>query len=92
MTVDKFCALTHLFEDEKNSNPHRNGYIKNWHQNLFMICNSCLWCASCLTGLENITICPSCNKSSVTHMEIASNNDHSPEEELSTLNLMREFK
>jgi hypothetical protein len=26
----------------------------------FLMCRSCLWCASCLTGNRTIGLCPSC--------------------------------
>lgn len=91
MTVDKFYYLAPIFEDKKNSNLHDKGNNKNWHKTSFIICNSCLWCASCLIGLENTATCPSCNKSSLSRMKIVSNNVHPSKEELSTLNLMKGF-
>ena len=69
----------------------RVGGNKNWHKNSFIICNSCLWCASCLIGLENTASCPSCNKSSLSRMKIVSNNVNPSKEELSSLNLMKGF-
>jgi hypothetical protein len=76
MTVGKFYDHEILFVDKKECNnmySYNKGDDKSWHQNSFVICNSCLWCASCLIGLQIINICPSCNKSSVSHMKITSN-------------------
>jgi hypothetical protein len=94
MTVGKFYDHEILFVDKKECNnmySYNKGDDKSWHQNSFVICNSCLWCASCLIGLQIINICPSCNKSSVSHMKITSN-DLPSEEELRMLSLVGDFR
>jgi hypothetical protein len=83
MTVDKFYDHDILFDNKKecdNMCSYNKGGDKTWHQNSFVICNSCLWCASCLIRLENINVCPLCNKSSVSRMKITSNDPPSQEE------------
>jgi hypothetical protein len=94
MTVGKFYDHEILFVDKKERNnmySYNKGDDKSWHQNSFVICNSCLWCASCLIGLQIINICPSCNKSSVSYMKITSN-DLPSEEELGMLSLVGDFR
>ena len=34
--------------------------IRKYHHARFLICNSCLWCASWLDGDNSIQICPTC--------------------------------
>jgi hypothetical protein len=34
--------------------------IRKYHHAKFLICNSCLWCASWLNGVNYIQRCPTC--------------------------------
>jgi hypothetical protein len=94
MTVGKFYDHDIPSDNNKecdNMCSYNKGNDKTWHQNSFIICNSCLWCASCLIGLENINICPLCNKSSISRMRITSN-DLPSEEELRMLSPVGDFR
>lgn len=93
MTIGKLYDHEMLFVDKKGFNnmySYDKDGDKSWHQNSFVICNSCLWCASCLKGLQIINICPSCNKSSVSRMKITSN--ALPSEESRMLSSVRDFR
>jgi hypothetical protein len=93
MTICKLYDHEMLIVDKKECNnmySYNKDGDKSWHQNSFVICNSCLWCASCLIGLQIINICPSCNKSSVSRMKITSND--LPSEELRMSSSVRDFK
>jgi hypothetical protein len=41
-------------------NNQRSETIRNYHDAKFLICNSCLWCASWLAGDNLFQRCPSC--------------------------------
>ena len=90
MTIGKRYDREMQFVDKKGFNnmySYNKDGGKSWHQNSFVICNSCLWCASFLRRFEIINICPSCSKSSVSRMKITSND--LPSEELRMLSSVR---
>ena len=37
----------------------------------FLVCGSCFWCVSCLTGSRTIVICPSCGNNEMQLMAIS---------------------
>ena len=37
----------------------------------FLVCGSCFWCVSCLTGGRTIVICPSCGNNEMQLMAIS---------------------
>jgi len=37
----------------------------------FLMCGSCFWCVSCLTGGRTIVICPSCGNNEMQFMPIS---------------------
>ena len=37
----------------------------------FLVCGSCFWCVSCLTGSSTIVICPSCGNTEMQLMAIS---------------------
>jgi hypothetical protein len=93
MTIGKLYDREMLFVDKKgfnNTYSYNRDSEKSWHQNSFVICNSCLWCASCLRSFQIINICPSCNKSSVSRMKITGND--LPSEELRMSSSVRNFR
>jgi hypothetical protein len=44
--------------------------IREYHHAKFLICNSCLWCASWLDGVNSILICPSCTSEKLELMPL----------------------
>ena len=40
-------------------------------KNNFLMCGSCLWCVSCLTGNRTILHCPSCGNNEMQFMPIS---------------------
>jgi hypothetical protein len=37
----------------------------------FLMCGSCFWCVSCLTGNRTIVPCPSCGNNEIESMRIS---------------------
>ena len=37
----------------------------------FLVCGSCFWCVSCLTGRRTLVICPSCGNNEMQLMAIS---------------------
>ena len=51
----------------------RNGMKLTFKQPHFLLCNSCLWCASDLNLRGTVEICPSCMNGKVESMPISDN-------------------
>ena len=51
----------------------RNGMKLTFKQPHFLLCNSCLWCASDLNMRGTVEICPSCMNGKVESMPISDN-------------------
>ena len=55
----------------KTGHNQRSEIVRNYHDAKFLICNSCLWCASWLDADNLIQMCPTCRSEKMELIPIA---------------------
>jgi hypothetical protein len=61
---------------EINQQIDTNDYANVAKERNFLICDSCLWCATCFKNRVTVPICPRCHKGKIDCMPIGEDKDY----------------